>query len=75
LHWRFDADLPAVANEIDADGIVAVRQNEIAENLVSFFTGSFFGHLAEGLGNPKEMRIDRERWHGPSTIWNRSSTY
>ncbi len=54
------ANLAAVADEVDMQGILAVGRNELTKDLVSFFIGRVFGDPAESLGHTKDMGIDRE---------------
>ncbi len=56
-----DAYLAAVVDEIDVEGIVAVRGYQLASNLVSFFIRRVFRNPAEALGHAKNVRMDRER--------------
>ncbi len=57
-----DADLAPVADEVDVEGIVAVRGNELTKFLVSFFIRSLLRHPAEALGDAKDVSVHRERW-------------
>jgi hypothetical protein len=43
------------------EGIVAVRRNELTEDLVSFFVWGFFRNPTQAFRDAKDMGIDRER--------------
>ncbi len=54
------ANLAAVTDQVDVEGIVVVRGNELTKNLVSFFIRRFLRHPAEALGDAKDVRVHRE---------------
>jgi hypothetical protein len=55
------ANLKAVAIEAEVEWIVTIRENELAEDLVSLFVCGLFRTPAEAFGHAKDVRIHRER--------------
>ncbi len=55
-----DTNLAAVADEVDVEGIVAFRRNQLTKNLVNFLIRGLFGDPAEAFRHAKNMRIHGE---------------
>jgi hypothetical protein len=69
------ANLAAVADEVDVQGIVAVRRNEVTGDCVGFFTGCLLGNPAEALGHASDMRIYWECGQSRATVYGSCLSY
>ncbi len=64
------ANLVAVVDEIDVEGIIAVWGNELTEDLVSFFVRCLFRDPAEALGHAKDVGVHEKCGEGKTNIYS-----
>jgi hypothetical protein len=56
-----NAILVAARDQVDVEGMGAIRGNQFAKGLVSLFDGRLLGDPAEAFSQPKDYRVGRER--------------
>ncbi len=60
--YASNANLAAVADEVDVEAVIEFRRDERTKNLVGFFICGGFGNPAEALGDASDVRVHWERW-------------
>ncbi len=70
-----DANLAPVADEVNVEGIIAVRGNELTKNLVGFFIRRFFGDPAEAFRDAKDVGIYWECGQSRTTVYGSWLSY